>query len=157
MTIYSLDVLLFLFGTSLLSPVQFYLLLPDLHIDFSRVRSDGLAFASLSEFSTVCCDPHSQRLWHKLSSVQFSRSVVPNSLQPHELLQARPPWPSPTPEVHPNPCSLLQWCHPTISSSVIPFFSCPQSFPASGSFPINKAEIYVFCRKILMKLGALNL
>src|SRR5574340_744464 len=63
-TIYSLDVLLFLFGTSLLFHVQFYLLLPDLHIGFSRGRSDGLVFPSLSEFPTVYCDPHSQRLWH---------------------------------------------------------------------------------------------
>ena len=58
MTIYSLDVLLFLFGTSLLFHVQFELLLADLHIDFSRGRSDGLVFPSLSEFSMVCCDPH---------------------------------------------------------------------------------------------------
>ena len=57
-----------------------------------------------------------------------------NSLQLHELQHARPPCPSPTPGVHPNPCPLSQWCHPTISSSVIPFSSCPQSFPASGSF-----------------------
>ena len=64
MTIYSLDILLFLFGTSLLFHVQFQLLLPDLHIGFSRGRSGGLAFPSLSEFSTVYCDPHSQRRWH---------------------------------------------------------------------------------------------
>ena len=64
MTIYSLDVLFFLFGTSLLFHVQFYLLLPDLHTNFSRGRSGGLVFPSLSEFSTVYCDPHSQRLWH---------------------------------------------------------------------------------------------
>ena len=60
------------------------------------------------------------------------------SLQPHELQHARPSWPSPTPGVHPNPCLLSQWCHPTISSSVIPFSSCPQSFPASGSFQISQ-------------------
>src|SRR5574337_110188 len=64
MTIYSLDVLLFLLGTSPLFHVQFELLLPDLHIGFSRGRSGGLLFPSLSEFSTVYCDPHSQRLWH---------------------------------------------------------------------------------------------
>ena len=63
MTIYSLEVLLFLFGTSLLFHVQFELLLPDLHTNFSRGRSGGLVFPSLSEFSTVYCDPHSQRLW----------------------------------------------------------------------------------------------
>ena len=71
-------------------------------------------------------------------SVQFSRSVVSNSLQPHELQHTRPPCPSPTPRVHPNPCPLSQWCHPTIVSSVIPFSSCPQSFPASGSFPMSQ-------------------
>jgi len=63
-TIYSLDVLLSRFGTSLLFHVQFYLLLPDLHTDFSGGRSRGLVCPSLSEFSTVCCDPQSQRLWH---------------------------------------------------------------------------------------------
>ena len=66
-----------------------------------------------------------------LSSVQFSRSVMSDSLQPHGLQHARPPCPSPTPGVHSNLCVLSQWCHPTISSSVIPF-SCLQSFPASG-------------------------
>ena len=73
-----------------------------------------------------------------LSSVQFSHSVVSNSLQPHEPQPARPPCPSPTPGVHPNPCSLCWWCHPTISSSVVPFSSCPQSFPESGSFQISQ-------------------
>ena len=68
------------------------------------------------------------------SSIQFSRSVVSNSLWPHELQHARLPCPSPTPEVHPHPCPLCRWCHPTISSSVIPSSSCLQSFPASGSF-----------------------
>ena len=64
-------------------------------------------------------------------SVQFSHSVVSNSLWPHELQHARPPCASPTPRVHPNPCPLSRWCHPTISSSVLPLSSCPQSFPAS--------------------------
>ena len=68
---------------------------------------------------------------------QFS-SVVCDSLRPHELKHARPPCPSPTPGVHPNPCPLCQWCHLTISSSVIPFSSCPQSFPASGSFQMTQ-------------------
>ena len=72
-----------------------------------------------------------------LSSVQFSHSVVSNSLLPHESQHARPPYPSPTTGVHPNPCPLGQWCHPTISSSVIPSSSCPQSFPASGSFQMS--------------------
>ena len=73
-----------------------------------------------------------------LSSVQFSHSIMSDSLRPHELQNARPPCPSPTPGVHPNPCPLIQWCHPAISSSVIPFSSCPQSFPASGSFPMSQ-------------------
>ena len=72
-----------------------------------------------------------------LSSVQFSRSVVSDSLQPHGLQHARPPCPSPTPRVHPNPCPLSRWCHPTISPSVVPFSSRLQSFPASGSFPMS--------------------
>ena len=70
--------------------------------------------------------------------VQFSRSVVSDSLWPHESQHARPPCPSPTPGVHSNSCPLSQWCHPAISSSVIPFSSCPQSLPASGSFPMNQ-------------------
>ena len=72
------------------------------------------------------------------SSVQFSRSVVSDSLRPHESQHARPPSPSPTPGVHPNSCASSQWCHPAISSSVIPFSSCPQSLPASGSFPMSQ-------------------
>ena len=72
------------------------------------------------------------------SSVQFSPSVVSDSLRPHEPQHTRPPCPSPTPGVHPNPCPSSWWCHPTISSSVIPFSSCPQSFPASGSFPMSQ-------------------
>ena len=71
----------------------------------------------------------------KWDSIQFSHSVVSDSLHPHELQDARPPCPSPTPRVHPMSCPLSQWCHPTVSSSVVPFSSCPQSFPASGSFP----------------------
>ena len=81
---------------------------------------------------------------HWFSSVQFSHSVVSNSLWPHEPQHARPPCPSPAfrvhpnPWVHPNPCPLSQWCHPTVSSSVIPLSSCPQSFPASGSFQMSQ-------------------
>ena len=69
--------------------------------------------------------------------IQFSCSVVSNSLWPQELQHARPPCPSPTPRVYPNSCPLSRWCHPTSSSSVVPF-SCPQSFPASGSFPMSQ-------------------
>ena len=72
------------------------------------------------------------------SDIQFSCSVESNSLWPHEPQHARPPYPSPTARVYPNLCPLSQWCHPTISSSVIPFSSCPQSFPASGSFPMSQ-------------------
>ena len=71
------------------------------------------------------------------TSVQFRCSVVSDSLRPHEAQHARPPCPSPTPRVHPNPCPLSRWCHPTISSSVIPF-SCAQSLPASGSFQMSQ-------------------
>ena len=73
-----------------------------------------------------------------LFSVQFSHSVVSDSLWPHEPQHTRPPYPSPTPRVYPNPCPLSRWCHPTISSSVIPFSFCPQSFPASGSFQMSQ-------------------
>ena len=61
-----------------------------------------------------------------------------SSLWPHESQHARTPCPSPTPRVHPNPCPSSQWCHPTISSSVVPFSSCPQYLPASGSYPISQ-------------------
>ena len=70
-------------------------------------------------------------LMYMFSSVQFSRSVVSDSLRPHESQHARPPSPSPTPEVHSDSCPLSQWCHPAISSSVVSFSSCPQSLPAS--------------------------
>jgi len=73
-----------------------------------------------------------------VSSVQFNHSLMSNSLWAHEPQHARPPCPSPTPGVHPNSCPLSRWCHPTMSSSVVPFSSCPQSFPASGSFPMSQ-------------------
>ena len=72
------------------------------------------------------------------SSVQFSCSVLSDSLQSHGLQHARPPCPLPTPGVNPNSCPLSWWCHPAISSSVVPFSSCPQSFPASGSFQMSQ-------------------
>ena len=71
-------------------------------------------------------------------SVQFSHSVVSNSLRPHELQHTRPPCPSPTPRVYLNSCSLSQWCHPAISSSAVPFSSHLQSFPVSGSFQMSQ-------------------
>ena len=89
------------------------------------------------------CSPNIIReLWIKTTmiyhSVQFSCSVVSDSLRPHELQHSRPPWPSPNPRVHSNSCPSSQWCHPAISSSVGPFFSCPQSLPASESFPMSQ-------------------
>ena len=72
------------------------------------------------------------------SSVQFSHSVISDSLRPYGLQHARPPCPSPTPGVYSESCPLSRWCHPTISSSVVPFSSCPQSFPASGSFQMSQ-------------------
>ena len=83
-------------------------------------------------------------LWYKYwptncqPFIQFSRSVVSDSLRPHELQHARPPCLSPTPGLYPNSCPLSQWCHPAISSAVVPFSSCPQSFPASGSFQMSQ-------------------
>ena len=75
---------------------------------------------------------------HWVVSVQYSHSVMSNSLQPHESQHTRPPCPSPTPRVHSNSRPLSRWCHPTISSSVVPFSSCPQSLPASRSFLMNQ-------------------
>ena len=77
-------------------------------------------------------------------SVQFSRSVVSDSLQPHESQHARPPCPSPTPGVYSNSCPSSRWCHPAISSSVIPFSSCPQSLPATRSFPMKWPKYWTF-------------
>ena len=78
--------------------------------------------------------------WSQLSfsSFQFSSSVVSDSLWPHESQHARPPCPTPTPGVRPNSCPLSTWCHPAISSSVVPFFSWLQSLPASRSFPMSQ-------------------
>ena len=74
----------------------------------------------------------------KIAHFQFSLSVMSDSLQPHEPQHASPPCPSPTLGVHPNPCPLSWWCHPTISSFVVPLSSRPQSFPASGSFQMTQ-------------------
>ena len=74
----------------------------------------------------------------QFSSVQFNRSVMSDSLWPHESQQVRPPCPSPTPGVHSDSSPSSRWCHPAISSSVIPFSSCPQSLPASQSFPMSQ-------------------
>ena len=80
-------------------------------------------------------------IWHRTNmdtSVQFSRSIVSDSLWPHESQHTRPSCPSPTPGAYSNTCPSSRWCHPAISSSVIPFSSCPQSFPASGYFPMSQ-------------------
>ena len=82
--------------------------------------------------------PHSYLTKAIVCSAQFSRSVMSDSLWPHGLQHARLPWPSPTPGAHSNSCPSSRWCHPAISSSVIPFSSCPQSFPASGSFQMDQ-------------------
>ena len=71
-----------------------------------------------------------------------------DSLRPHELQHARPPCPSPTARVYPNPCPLSRWCHPTISSSVVPFSSRPQSFPASGPFQMSQLFIHIRWQKL---------
>ena len=83
---------------------------------------------------------HMKRCWTSLiiSSVQFSCSVVSDSLRPHEWQHARPPSPSPTPRVHSDSCPSSQWCHPAISTSVIPFSFCPQSLSASESLPMSQ-------------------
>ena len=77
-------------------------------------------------------------LLDQFRSVQFSHSVVSDSSRPHGLQHDRPPCPSPNPRVYSDSCPLSRWCHPTISSSVIPFSSCLQSFPGSGSFPMSQ-------------------
>ena len=92
---------------------------------------------SFTRETSVLCLYFPLLLWSR-SSGQFSRSDVSDSLRPHEPQYARPPCPSPTPGVHPNPCPLNRWCHPTISSSVIPFSSCPQSFPGSRSSQMSQ-------------------
>ena len=77
-------------------------------------------------------------LYIGISSVQFSHSVVSDSLRPHESRHTRPPCPSPTPGVYSNSCPSSRWCHPAILSSAVPFSYCPQSLPASGSFSISQ-------------------
>ena len=88
------------------------------------------------EIQSVHSRDQSWNFWRK--SVQFSHSVVSHYLWPHESQHTRPPCPSPTPGVHSDWCPLSRWCNPAISSSVVPFSSCPQFFPASGSFPMSQ-------------------
>ena len=99
----------------------------------------GYIFNSLSKYQLAWLLDHMvEYVSVQFSSVQFSRSVVSDSLWPHKLQHARPPCPSPTPRAYPNSYPLSQWCHPTTSSSVVPSSSCPQSFPASGSFQMSQ-------------------
>ena len=79
---------------------------------------------------------------HQFISVQFSHSVVSDSSQPHESQHTRPPCPSPTPGVHSDSHPSSQWCHPAISSSLIPFSSCPQSLPTSKYFPMTQLLVW---------------
>ena len=104
-----------------------------LHLSYFSSSSLSLSFHSLFVFS-----PFLARSSCSIASVQFSRSVMSDSLQPHELQHARPPCPSPTPRVHSDSRPLSQCCHPAISSSVVPFSSWPQSLPASESFPMSQ-------------------
>ena len=97
-------------------------------------------FSSSSSSNIHDCLPSFlfSKIVNQFISVQFSCSVVSHSWQPHEPQHTRPPCPSSTPRVHPNPCRLSLWCHPTISSSVFPFSSCLQSLPTSGSFQMSQ-------------------
>ena len=117
---------------------------PELQADSSPTELRGKPKVSYSFLPQSECEYPKSRKDIPISpvrSVHFSsvsRSVMSDSLRPHELQQARPPCPSPTPRVHPNSCPLSRWCHPAISSSVVPFSSCPQFLPASGSFPMSQ-------------------
>ena len=99
---------------------------------------DGWPWGWISQMWAVVVSIPGHALESPGISVQFSCSVLSDSLWPRESQHARPPCPSPIPRVHPNPCPLSQWCHATISSSVVPFSSRPQSFPVSGSFPMSQ-------------------
>ena len=100
------------------------------HSPLSLSSKDSLLLLDFCHKGEVICI--------QFSSLQFNHSVVSNSLRPHELQHTRPPYPSPSPGVHSNSCPLSQWCHPAISSSVVPLSSCPQSLPASESFPMSQ-------------------
>ena len=109
------------------------IILSDVHI--VHLWLVGTSSSLLQSIGWVKTSYHNIIFW---GSVQFSRSVVSDSLRPHESQHARPPCPSPTPGVHSDSCPLSQWCHPATSSSVVPFSSCPQSLPASESFPMSQ-------------------
>ena len=109
------------------------IILSDVHI--VHLWLVGTSSNLLQSIGWVKTSYHNIIFW---GSVQFGCSVMSDSLQPHESQHARPPCPSPIPGVHSDSCPLSQWCHPAISSSVIPFSSCPQSLPASESFPMSQ-------------------
>ena len=114
-----------------------------IHLTLSSHLSMSISLFYMSVSPLLPCkwvlQYHSSRIGTcAFSSVQYSRSVMSNSLWPHELQHARPACPSPTPRVYSNPCPSSQWCHPTISSFVVPLSSCPQSLSASGSFPMSQ-------------------
>ena len=107
---------------------EMIILSPSFYRDDIEVQGDLVNYCGLSH-----------RIWSMiLHWVQFSHSVVSDSLRPHEPQHTRPPCPSPTAGVYPNPCPLGWWFHPTISSSVVPFSSCLQSFWTSGSFQMSQ-------------------
>ena len=115
-------------------------------IRYQKLMSYLCVFSSPLPYTHTHTHTHPLRWINKnLNSrfLQFGRSVVSDSLQPHELQHARPPCPSPTPGVYPNSCPLSRWCHPAISSSVVPFSSCPQFLPASESFPMS--QLFAWC------------
>ena len=108
-------------------------------LDGSRVY--GRMDTCIHMVVSLCCSHETiitLLISYQIRSDQISRSVMSNSLRPHELQHARPPYPSPTPGVHWDSRLSSEWCHPAISSSVIPFSSCPQSLPASEVFPMSQ-------------------
>ena len=116
-------------------------LLKILLLSFYKIASFSLSFSfwPIVGQKLTCTFSFLSPIFSKwFSSVQFSHSVVSDSLRPDESQHARPPRPSPSPRVHSNSHPSSRWCHPAISSSVVPFFSCPQSLPASESFPMTQ-------------------
>ena len=118
-------------------------LTPILYNLFQKTDKKGKLLINFIKLVLLWCQTRQRQyqkkyISHQFSSVQFSCLVVSDSLRPHELQHARPPYPSPTPGAYSNSCPSSQWCHPAISSSVVPFSSCPQSLPTSGSFPMSQ-------------------
>ena len=103
----------------------------------------SLTHTQMHTFPDTYQEADSFKMVGYLNSVQFSRSVVSDSFWPHGLQHARPPCPSLAPRIYSNSCPLSWWCHPTISSSVVPFFSCLQSFAVSGSFQMS--QLFAWC------------